>query len=574
VTDRLTGLAAASGAAVGPAWWLSSPSLEADAAAAEGGQRDPDHERKRLDAALQQSAAELEALAARTVQRVGEEEGAIFEAHAAFASDPEVVDAARAAVVDGASAERAAREAFDAVRTVLAASTSEYMAARASDLDDVRDRVLRKLAGDDEQVVDPDEPVVVLADELTPSQTAELDADLVRALVTRTGSPTSHAAILARSLGIPAVVSVAELDRVADGATVGVDGDDGTVVVEPSEADVATLRERAAAVADRRAGLAALQHEPGATADGVRVELAANVGGQSEVDAAVAVGAEGVGLLRTEFLYLDRADPPTVEEQQGAYGRVLAAFPGARVVVRTLDAGADKPLPFTSRTAEPNPALGLRGIRLSLRAPDVFADQLRAVLRATRDLGDGGARAAIMLPLVSVPAELDAAHRVLRDVAAEEAFDLAEVELGTMVEVPVAALRARVLAERCDFLSIGTNDLLQYLFAADRLVGEVAELGDLLDPAALALVRHVVAAGHDGGAWVGVCGEAAADPVTAAVLCGLGVDELSMNSGSIPEIKDLLRRHEHPSFRAAAEAALAADDAESARSAARTALGV
>lgn len=571
---HLEGLPAAPGAARAPAWWITAAAPPVEGRDAEAPPAVVETELARLDDALERAGAELEELATRVAETAGQDEAAIFEAHAAFVADPELVEAARAAVREGARAERATREAFDEVRAVLAASSSEYLAARAADLDDVRDRVVRKLTGADGEAAGPDEPVVILADELSPSQTAELDLDRVRAVATRRGSPTSHAAILARSLGIPAVVGVRDLGDVGTGIPVGVDGDRGLVLVEPTEDEASQLDARARGHATRRERLAELRDEPGATADGVRVELAANVGSEADLAAASTAGAEGVGLLRTEFLYLDRADPPSLEEQTEAYAQALAWFPGARVVLRTLDAGADKPLPFAARDDEPNPALGLRGIRLSLRTPEVFADQLRAVLRAAAAVGPDAARPAIMLPLVSVPAEVEAAQRILARVADEEDVDLATVELGAMVEVPAAALRARALAERCDFLSIGTNDLLQYLFAADRLVGEIADLADLLDPAALALVRDVINAGHGAGCWVGVCGEAAADLPTAAVLCGLGVDELSMAPASIPEVKDLLRRHDHATLRGAAEQGLAATDAEAARAAVRRAVGL
>ena len=270
-------------------------------------------------------------------------------------------------------------------------------------------------------------------------------------------------------------------------------------------------------------------------------ELAANVGSPDDLEVAVAAGAEGSGLVRTEFLFQDRRTAPTVDEQVGFYTQVLRAFPGHRVVFRTMDIGADKPVPFITRRPEDNPALGLRGIRLHLQRTQLLVDQLTALLRARQEVaGEDAGRLAIMFPPVSTVAEVRDARRILAEVAAAEGLPLDGVEVGVMVEVPSAALAAARLAREIDFLSIGTNDLLQYVFAADRLNGAVAELADVCDPDVLALIRSVIVAGHDGGAWVGVCGEAAADPIVAAALVGLGVDELSMTRVAIPEVKALL----------------------------------
>jgi len=540
VSTRLSGRAAAPGAALAPAFVLAPPALPDLPETASG---TPEEEIWRLRSALERAEAELRQLAETVTATAGEEEGEIFEAHAEFAADPELERLAAEAIEGGSSAERAVVDAFDSFRVLLVASDSEYLAARAADLDDVRDRVVKLLLGWSTVGEVPGSRSVIVAHELTPSQTASIPVDVIAGIATETGSPTSHAAILARALGVPAVVACPGLrSRARAGVGIAIDGRSGEVVVEPGPDERAAIQQRAAEEERRREELAAFRDEPGRTADGHRVELAANIGSIDHIPAALEAGGEGSGLVRTEFLFLDRTTAPTVEEQTSFYVEVLRSFPGHRVVFRTLDVGADKPLPFVEREPEENPALGLRGVRLSLRRPDLFRDQLRALLRAREAAGDEAGRLAIMFPLVSTAAELAAARDTLREVAAEERIGLDAVEVGVMVEVPSAALGASRLAANADFLSIGTNDLIQYLFAVDRLNGAVADLGDVLEPDVLGLIQRVVEAGHASRVWVGVCGEAAGDPTVAAALVGLGVDELSMTRTAIPEVKGALRR--------------------------------
>ncbi|MBW3562964.1 MAG: phosphoenolpyruvate--protein phosphotransferase, partial [Actinobacteria bacterium] len=368
---------------------------------------------------------------------------------------------------------------------------------------------------------------------------------------------------------IPAVVACEGLlDAVSPGNVVAVDGRSGEVTVDPSAGEVARIEERIQREEQRREELRALRDQPGRTADGRRIELAANIGSPEDLPVAVEAGAEGSGLVRTEFLFLGRRRAPSVDDQVNFYAEVLRAFPGYRVVFRTMDVGADKPLPFVEREPEDNPALGLRGIRLSLARTELLRDQLRALLHARTLVSDEQAGTlAIMFPLVSVPSELADARGILDEVAKEEGVDLTDVEVGVMVEVPSAALAARRLAAHADFFSIGTNDLLQYLFAADRLNAEVPELQDVCDPDVLALLRSVIEAGHEADGWVGICGEAASDPTVAAALVGLGIDELSMTRVAIPEVKDTLRHLDSEDCAAAVEAAIAdaADGAEARR---------
>ena len=543
MSTRLTGRAAAPGAALAPAFIVASRSPVEDELPRE--RSGPvEEETARLRAALGRAEAQLRELAGTVEEFAGPAEAEIFEAHAEFAADPELFRLAEEAIHGGASAERAVVGAFGSFRELLAASESEYLAARAADLDDVRDRVVSILLGRTTVGERPDVRSVIAAHELTPSQTASIPPTLIAGIVTETGSPTSHAAILARALGVPAVVSCSGLlEAIGTGTDVAVDGRTGGVVVAPERSERQAIRGRMESEERRRLELAALRDEPGHTADGHRIELAANIGSIQHVPAALEAGGEGSGLVRTEFMFMDRTTAPTVDEQVKVYAEVLRSFPGDRVVFRTLDIGADKPLPFVDREPEENPALGIRGIRLSLVRPDLFRGQLRALLRALSEVaGMDAGRLAVMFPLVSTVAELVRAREILREVAEEEGVDLTGVEVGVMVEVPSAALAVRRVAAHADFLSIGTNDLLQYLFAADRLVGAVADLAEILDPDVLTLIERIIDAGHANGAWVGVCGEAAGDPTVAAALVGLGIDELSMTRVAISEVKDVLRR--------------------------------
>ena len=563
---RLTGRAAAPGAAIAPAFIV--PSEQALTGFPETSSRPPEEERARLVGALDRAESELHAIARNLRSAVGEQEAEIFEAQAEFAADPELIRMAGDTVETGSSAERAVVEAFGAFRELLAASASEYLAARVADIDDVRDRVVRILLGLSTAGDRPDRRSVIVARELTPSQTASIPVDTIAALVTETGSPTSHAAILARALGVPAVVACEGLlAALRPEMDVAVDGRAGSVTVDPDTSEREAIERRHDDEELRRESLAALRDEPGRTADGHPVELAANVGAIDHIPAAVEAGGQGSGLVRTEFLFLGRVTAPTVEEQTKVYAEILRGFPGHRVVFRTLDVGADKPLPFVEREPEENPALGLRGIRLSLRSPELFRDQLRALLRASVEVaGEGAGRLALMFPLVASVVELRAAREVFIEIAEEERIDPDGIEVGVMIEVPSGALAAGRLAHHADFFSIGTNDLIQYLFAVDRLNGAVADVGDVLDPDVLRLIGDVVQAGHANDAWVGVCGEAAGDPTVAAALVGLGVDELSMTRVAIPEVKDALRRLTLGECRGAVDRVVdRADDAAEAR---------
>ncbi|WP_407360935.1 phosphoenolpyruvate--protein phosphotransferase [Microbacterium sp. LBN7] len=493
-------------------------------------------------------------LRSRTAQATGEAR-AILDASRLLASDPELVADATALVqTKGRSAARAVWEAA-AVHEKGLRALGGRMAERVADIRDVRDRIIAEvLEVDLPGVPERDEPFVLVATDLAPADTASLEGGQCVGLVTEQGGPTSHTAIIARSLGLPAVVGVAGATGVVAGALLLVDGDHGTVEVDPPEERIAEARAAAVVVAFDGAGV---------LADGHPVPLLANVGGGADAASAASARAEGVGLFRTEFCFLDRADAPSIEEQVAAYRGVLAAFPGRKVVVRTLDAGSDKPLPFANADHEENPALGVRGLRIARRSPELLDEQLRALALAA---DAESALVEVMAPMVST---------------VEEARDFAErcrsagiARVGIMIETPAAALLAAELFEVVDFVSLGTNDLAQYTLAADRLLSELGDLNDPWQPAVLRLIGAVGDAGRAVGKPVGVCGEAGGDPALAPVLVGLGVTSLSMTSRSLGRVAAALADVDEATCRRAALAAIAASTVADARAAAASELGV
>jgi phosphoenolpyruvate-protein phosphotransferase (PTS system enzyme I) len=545
----LRGTGVSHGVAIGQVRHMGTASVEPPPAQAEDGAAPA--ERSRAHEAVEAVAADLVARG----ERAGGEAQAVLEAQALMAQDPELMADVERRVDGGSTAARAVYDAFATYRELLAGA-GDYLAGRVADLDDVRNRVVARLLGVPMPgVPESDEPYVLVARDLAPADTALLDPALVLAFVTEQGGPTSHTAILARTMGVPAVVALAGVTDLEEGAVVGVDGSTGEVFVEPGDAQRARLE---AAAEARREALAATAG-PGVTADGHHMPLLANVGGPADVPAAVEAGAEGVGLFRTEFLFLDDSRrAPSEERQAEAYRRVLEAFPDSRVVVRVLDAGADKPLEFLTPADEPNPALGVRGLRSLLDHPEVLRTQLRALARAAEGLS---VYLEVMAPMVADREDARAFAHACRESGLRARF-------GAMVEIPSAALRARSLLEEVEFLSLGTNDLAQYTFAADRQLGAVARLQDPWQPALLDLVASAAEAARATGKSCGVCGEAAADPLLACVLTGLGVTSLSMVAGAIPFVRQELARHTLAQCERAAGAARAADGAREARTAA------
>ncbi|KYH25639.1 phosphoenolpyruvate-protein phosphotransferase [Halalkalicoccus paucihalophilus] len=491
---------------------------------------DREAERERFETARERAREELEAERERTAERVGEEEAAVFDAHRQFLDDPQIEEGVTEAIEGGTPAASAVREAFADPITQFEGMDGQ-MAERADDLRDVRDRLVRLLVGGERvDLAELPEGSILLAERLTPSDTAQLDPERVAGFATSTGGRTSHAAIFARSLAIPAVLGVgSDLESIEEDERIVVDGDEGIVVADPTDERVAAARTATAdEVLDGRV----------ATVDGREVEVAANVGRAADLEGAVSQGADGIGLYRTEFLFLDREEPPAEAEQYERYVEALEAFPEGRVVVRTLDIGGDKRIPYLDLPDEENPFLGERGIRRSLSSDEgLFETQLRALLRA--GAAEGG-DLAVMFPLVSTVEELEAALSRVEAVAdslASEGLEYAMPELGVMIETPGAVFMADELASRVDFLSIGTNDLAQYVMAAARENERVADLHDPLHPPMLRAIARSVEAAHDNDAWIGMCGEMAGDPDLTELLVGLGLDELSMSAVTIPAVK-------------------------------------
>lgn len=511
------------------------------------------------DRAAEVSAIEWAAVAvaaqlrSRTARASGEARS-ILDASRLLASDPELVaDATELVLAEGRSAARAVWETALAHERGLAALGGR-MAERAADIRDVRDRIVAEiLQVDMPGVPERDDPFVLVAVDLAPADTASLDGGACVALVTEGGGPTSHTAIIARSLGLPAVVSAEDAMLIPESALVLVDGSRGTVEVDPDEARVAAAGVGTAVVPFSGRGR---------LADGSPIPLLANVGGASDAATAVDAGAEGVGLFRTEFCFLGRADAPAVDEQVRAYRDVLAAFPDRRVVVRTLDAGSDKPLPFANADQEENPALGVRGLRVARRAPALLDDQLHALVIAARA---ENARVEVMAPMVATVEEARAFAARSRSAGIER--------VGVMIETPSAALLAAEILEVVDFVSIGTNDLAQYALAADRQVAELGDLNDPWQPAVLRLIGQVGSAGRAAGRPVGLCGEAGGDPLLAPVLVGLGATSLSMAPRALGRVAAALAEVSEEKCRSIADAVLSAVTAADARAIATDALG-
>ncbi|HEX7975153.1 MAG TPA: phosphoenolpyruvate--protein phosphotransferase, partial [Anaerolineales bacterium] len=498
---------------------------------------------------------------------LGEEQTAIFDAHLLILKDPDLLAQAKNEIFEKHMNPAAAwHSAITQVANTYLSLEDAYQRQRALDVNDVGNQVLFALSGKQNPTqIELSEPVILYAQEITPTETSQLDMTKVLGIVTAGGGPTSHSAILARGLGIPSVSGApAALGNLPPGSRLALDGSRGLIWPDPSrslEADL--LRRREEWLASRQR-LLQTSRAMAATRDGRRVEVVANVGSVLDARAADSNGAEGIGLLRTEFLFLTRTTPPTEDEQAEALSQIGEVMGERPVIVRTLDAGGDKELPYLDLPPEANPFLGVRALRISLRSPDLFQGQLRAILRA-----GAGRRFRIMFPMVANLDEVAQARHWLeeahRSLVQEDKAHAWPIETGIMVEIPAAAVRSEAFASVVDFFSIGTNDLTQYTLAAERGNPALSGFADALHPAVLRLIAGVAEAAHRHGKWVGVCGELAGDPVAAAVLVGLGVDELSLNSAGIPRIKAILRQLEYPEAQKLAVLALEADGAPAAR---------
>ncbi|GAA3413060.1 phosphoenolpyruvate--protein phosphotransferase [Paenibacillus hodogayensis] len=537
---QLAGIGASPGIAIAKACrlqeehYVPAPDKAADASI----------ESARFRQAVEEARTELERIRRQTEERMGAAKAEIFEAHLLLLDDPDLIDA----VIDkieqeGVTASFALYEVSHFFIEALNAMDDELLRERASDVRDVAGRIMSRLRGVSYAAVSAiTEPCVLIARDLTPSDTAQLQPGIVLGFVTEVGSRTSHSAIMARSLELPAIVGVGEaLANVNTGSWIVMDASEGVVLVDPSEAELALYQARKAAYEQRRAELRRLIDQPTYSRDGHRVELAANIGSVEDLQKVLENGAEGVGLFRTEFLYMGRNTLPSEEEQFRVYKHVLERMNDKPVVIRTLDIGGDKELPYMKLPSESNPFLGLRAVRLCLSQPELFRTQLRALLRASVF-----GQLKIMFPMIAVVEELREAKRLLEEekakLAGEQIAVSDRIEIGIMIEVPAAALAADELAKEADFFSIGTNDLIQYTMAADRMNENVSYLYQPCHPSILRLVRMVIQAAEREGRWVGMCGEMAGDETAIPLLLGLGLHEFSMSAGSILPARALIQR--------------------------------
>ena len=551
---ELAGIPASRGIGIGPIFQFVRKELIIE----ERSNIQPEEELKRLKTAISTAKEQIDSIYEKALKESSDADAEIFQAHRMILEDPELLAGVENKIKNqDKSAELAMQETGQSFSDIMAAMSDEYFAARATDILDVRNRVLRILLGIAESPTTAmNEPSVIAADDLTPSDTVLLDKTLVIGFCTSRGSATSHTAILARGLGIPAVAGVGdEVLSQKNGTQVILDGTKGTAIFAPGKELINEYHQRIKAANSIHEEAMKYAEEPARTKDGKRVEVVANIGNVEGAKSAVKNGAEGVGLLRTEFLYLERKKLPTEEEQFQVYKDILDVFGDMPVILRTLDVGGDKEIPYMGLEAESNSFLGQRALRLCLVRPDIFKPQLRAALRAS-----AGYNLKIMFPMVATASEVRAARKVLDECSAEleeEGVQMAaEIEIGIMVEIPSAALVADQLAKEVDFFSIGTNDLSQYTMAADRTNPKVAELSDAFFPAVLRLVREVIRAAHKEGKWVGMCGELAGEPLALPILLGLELDEFSMNPPMIPLAKQIIRNLDTRDMKEIADQAL------------------
>ncbi len=537
----LQGIAASDGIAIAKVYTLTEPDLTVTKVTVE----DSEKEVSRLDDALAASIKDVELIKETALKNLGEEEAQVFDAHLMVLSDPELIGQVKDSITSNkVNAESALKEVTDMFISIFAGmEDNPYMQERAADIRDVSKRVLAHLLG--VKIPSPatikDEVIIVAAD-LTPSDTAQLNRQYVKAFVTDIGGRTSHSAIMARSLEIPAIVGTKEVTSTAkDGDIIIVDGLTGDVFLNPSEEVIAEYRAKAEAFAAQQAEWEKLKDSKTYTKDGHQVELAANIGTPKDLEGVVNNGAEGVGLYRTEFLYMDSHDMPTEEDQFEAYKAVLEGMNGKPVVVRTMDIGGDKELPYLPLPHEMNPFLGYRAIRISLNEPEMFRTQLRALLRASVY-----GKLRIMFPMIATLNDFRGAKALLEEekakLIAEGVAVSDDIQVGIMIEIPAAAVLAHQFAKEVDFFSIGTNDLIQYTMAADRMNERVSYLYQPYNPSILTLIKHVIDSAHKEGKWAGMCGEMAGDQTAVPLLVGLGLDEFSMSASSVLKTRSLIAK--------------------------------
>jgi len=539
MSNTIQGIPASSGIAIAKAYRLENPELTVEKKTIDNAQA----EVERFEKAVEISKNELEKIKEHAHRELGPDKAEIFSAHLLVLSDPELLNPLKDRIKsDSVNAEVALDETAGMFINMFEQMDNEYMKERAADIRDVTKRVLAHLLG--VGVSNPSlisEEVIIIAEDLTPSDTAQLNRQYVKAFTTDIGGRTSHSAIMARSMEIPAVVGTKNVtETIQNDTMVIVDGLDGVVIVDPTDDEIATYTEKQKKHEEQKKEWAKLVNEDSLSSDGQQVELAANIGTPKDVKGVLENGGEGVGLYRTEFLYMGRTELPTEEEQYKAYKEVLERMEGKPVVVRTLDIGGDKELPYLNLPKEMNPFLGFRAIRLCLEEQEIFRTQLRALLRAS---SYGNLK--IMFPMIATLDEFRQAKAILleeKEALVKNGTEVNEnIELGIMVEIPSTAVLADIFAKEVDFFSIGTNDLIQYTMAADRMNEQVSYLYQPYNPAILRLIDNVIQAAHKNGKWAGMCGEMAGDPIAIPILLGLGLDEFSMSATSILPARTQLR---------------------------------
>jgi phosphotransferase system enzyme I (PtsI) len=561
--DTYKGIPASPGIAIGPAFCFQETDLRFARDTIEA----IEPELQRFEEARTLASEQIAGIKEKALVEASEEEAAIFDAHALFLQDPALIDAIHAGIQGQTNAEAAVFDAVEAQANALEAMEDEYFSARAADVRDVGQRLLRILLGVSEiDLSSLQKPSIILARNLTPSDTVRLEKSLVLGFLTALGGPTSHTAILAKALDLPAVVGAGEaILGIQVDSTLAMDGSTGEVNANPDKETLVEFKGRAKTYQAESAAALAKAHEAAITQDDITVEVVANVGNPEDTQQALERGAEGIGLLRTEFLYMERPTAPDEEEQLTAYNCILDLMEQRPVVVRTLDVGGDKGIPYLDLGVEANPFLGWRAIRMTLDQPEFFKIQLRALLRASP-----GHDVRIMFPMVATLQELRGARALLNEARKEviaAGHPVAEtIQVGIMVEVPSVAVLADRFAREVDFFSIGTNDLTQYTMAAERTNEKVAYLGDACHPAVLRQIQRVIQAAHKEGIWVGLCGELAGDADAIPILLGLGLDEFSMAPASIPRAKEIIRRWRKADAQALLDIVLNLDTAEDVRS--------
>lgn len=525
---------------------------------------DIEREQERFQEAIEVTKIQLEEVKEEALEKLGADKAAIFEAHSMILEDPELITQVDNKIKnEKVNAEAAVKDVIDSFIAIFEAIDDEYMRERAADIRDVGTRVLKNLMGIEiVNLANLSEEVILVVHDLTPSDTATMNKEKVLGFVTNIGGRTSHTAIMARSLEVPAIVGLKDIThQVKNGDIIAFDGDEGIGYINPSQELLKEFQEKKEKYEDIRRQLTLLKEKPSITIDGRRVEIAGNIGTPKDVDGVLENGGEGIGLYRTEFLYMNRSNMPTEEEQFEAYKEVLEKMEGKPVIIRTLDIGGDKELPYLDLPKEMNPFLGYRAIRICLDQTEIFKVQLRALLRASVY---GNLK--IMYPMISSVEEVRAANKILDEVKGE--LDVANIsyskslEIGIMIEIPAAAVIGDLLIKEVDFFSIGTNDLIQYTTAVDRMNEKISYLYEPFHPAILRMIKMVIEHAHNGGKWAGMCGEMAGDPKLVPILLGLGLDEFSMSASSILPARKVINELCYKDMKNIAEKVLTLSTAE------------